>query len=154
MGKQQNGFTLIELVAVIVILGAMAVLALPRFINLQNEAESAAISGIQGAASAAHALNRSASLTGDGNEIRVQSCADTSKLLQGDYADYTFTSWRGIRSPGGGLGRPGRPGGVGPSRPGGGNQVFSDGDPLNCGFYRTRDGTGTATRFTGYAVDP
>ncbi|MDZ7788143.1 MAG: type II secretion system protein [Halofilum sp. (in: g-proteobacteria)] len=151
MGKQQSGFTLIELVAVIVILGAMTVLALPRFISLQDEAESAAISGIQGAASAAHALNRSAALTGDGNEIRVESCAHTSKLLQGDYADYTFDSWRVIQSPGGGLGRPR---GRGLGRPRGGNQVFSDGDPLNCGVYRTRDGTGAAVRFTGYAVVP
>jgi prepilin-type N-terminal cleavage/methylation domain-containing protein len=146
MGKQQCGYTLIELVAVIAILGGVAVLALPRFINLQDEAESAAAAGIQGAATAAHALNRSAALTGDGNEISVGSCTDTSNLLQGDYTDYTFTSWRGIQSPRGRLG--------GPTRPGGGNQVVRDGDRLSCGVYRTRDGTDAAVRFTGYAVDP
>ncbi|MDZ7788262.1 MAG: type II secretion system protein [Halofilum sp. (in: g-proteobacteria)] len=54
MTNKQQGFTLIELVAVIVILGALAVVALPRFINLQDEAEQAAAEGVAGSASSAH----------------------------------------------------------------------------------------------------
>jgi len=47
--KRQGGFTLIELVVVIVILGILAVTAAPRFLNLQSDAREAAIQGLAGA---------------------------------------------------------------------------------------------------------
>ncbi len=44
--KKQAGFTLIELVIVIIILGILAVTAAPKFLNLQNDAKTAAASGV------------------------------------------------------------------------------------------------------------
>ncbi|MEZ9338813.1 type II secretion system protein [Vibrio splendidus] len=47
--KRQGGFTLIELVVVIVILGILAVTAAPRFLNLQGDARDASLQGLKGA---------------------------------------------------------------------------------------------------------
>ncbi len=46
--KNDKGFTLIELVMVIVILAVLAAVAIPTFVNLSTEAKAAAESGVVG----------------------------------------------------------------------------------------------------------
>ncbi|GEA52481.1 MSHA pilin protein MshA [Vibrio inusitatus NBRC 102082] len=54
--KKQGGFTLIELVVVIVILGILAVTAAPRFLNLQSDARESSLQGLKGAMAGAGSI--------------------------------------------------------------------------------------------------
>jgi len=55
--NKQTGFTLIELVMVIVIIGILAAMAVPRFVNLQGSALTAAQEGTVGAVRSAFAIS-------------------------------------------------------------------------------------------------
>jgi len=83
MNVKQAGFTLIELVMVIVILGILAAVAVPKFIDLSSEAKVAAVKGVAGAVSSAFATNYAAKAAGNTAAIAIAAAAVTVSAAAG-----------------------------------------------------------------------
>lgn len=89
MKQVQRGFTLIELVMVIVILGVLAAVAMPKFVDLKGDAQTAAAKGVAGALASASAINYARSQISGGTP--VATCQGAAALLEGGSLPTGFT---------------------------------------------------------------
>ena len=81
MKQLQNGFTLIELIMVIVILGILAATAIPKYQDLSEEARTSANQGMAGALGAASAINYATRTVNSTKGIPISNCASIEGAL-------------------------------------------------------------------------
>ncbi|UJX39404.1 type II secretion system GspH family protein [Desulfovibrio sp. JY] len=96
--KGQQGFTLIEIIAVLVILGILAVVAVPKYIDLQKDARKSAAQGLVAAAQsqlsmgyAAQLLNTTAAASSPADECKK---VVVSNGTSGGNVSCTGDSWK------------------------------------------------------------
>ncbi|MGK0499033.1 MAG: MSHA pilin protein MshB [Oceanicoccus sp.] len=87
--QKQTGFTLVELVIVIVLLGILAAVALPRFLDVTDQAKDASLEGVSGGFSTGAALAK-AQWIADGNSI---GDADREVVMDGVSAFMNVNGW-------------------------------------------------------------
>ncbi|MFT6432568.1 MAG: prepilin-type N-terminal cleavage/methylation domain-containing protein [Candidatus Azotimanducaceae bacterium] len=88
MRKQEAGFTIIELVVVIILLGIMAATALPRFMDVTDEAHTSVVNGVQGGLLSGMSLYR-AQWIAEGEPLKDTIIVDFGSLRVND-AGYPY----------------------------------------------------------------
>src|SRR3989338_994689 len=91
----KKGFTLIELVIVILVLGILVAIVIPKFVNMTADSRQAETNSVANALGAASHKNYALSRTGSSKAVTVSNCTDVANALHASYplqAGYTITS--------------------------------------------------------------
>jgi len=91
MKKLQAGFTLVELVVVIAVLGVLSAIAIPKYVNFKADAANAATKGVAGALASASAIHYAAHVLNPKVEL-IKTCElSTGLLLTKPPSNFTYS---------------------------------------------------------------
>jgi prepilin-type N-terminal cleavage/methylation domain-containing protein len=91
--KREQGFTLIEIIAVLIILGILAAVAVPKFTDLQKQSKIKAAEGLKAAAMSALAMQYSANLLSNPNATDAWTNMNSTKVCEDNVSKDGFDSY-------------------------------------------------------------
>lgn len=95
--KNEKGFTLIEIIAVLIILGILAAVAVPKFVNMQDESRRKAVTGAIATLKSQTVMDYSADLLKGDADATSWKNSVANNLPIGDFAGkYTVTNATGL----------------------------------------------------------